>query len=426
MDRHPVPLSECGGTVPSPTDRPQVLRRNLLLDTSAAIGMGAGLAVVGTILPSVARQQGLSSMGLAVFAAIPFLTSLLSLLAGRIGPRTTRHLSASRAIGAAGLLLVLLVPQPPAIALAMLIFWLAWSLGAPMQQRIWTGIYPTESRGRLLGIVGSGRSLATMAALVAFALGATSVGWPAIVALVAVVGIITGMAPSRLNMDGDEAIASYGVLEPIRTVLRRPVMRSFTLAQLIFGTGMVTLPALLAMIQVDRLGLSIGDIALAGFTGAIVTTVTFNLWGRLASRTSSLLSMTCGTILGTLAMATFALAPDFRTLLIGSALLGAANAAIDVSWPLLIADHATRDEQAAAASGLAAIMGLRGLLMPLIIMAPIQAGLLDVTGGLVICVAAAVVGCVMYIRLSRLYRWPLRLGRRAAGMAVAGWRGLLA
>ncbi len=49
-------------------------------------------------------------------------------------------------------------------------------------------------------------------------------------------------------------------------------------------------------------------------------------------------------------------------LLVASALLGAADAAIDVSWPLLIADHAARDEQAAAAAGLGAIMGLRGLL----------------------------------------------------------------
>ena len=39
-------------------------------------------------------------------------------------------------------------------------------------------------------------------------------------------------------------------------------------------------------------------------------------------------------------MAAFAVAPDFAVLLLASALLGAANAAIDVSWPLLIADHA--------------------------------------------------------------------------------------
>jgi predicted MFS family arabinose efflux permease len=329
-------------------------------------------------------------------------------------------------LGAAGLLLVLVAPQPLFMGLAMLGFWLAWSLGAPMQQRIWSGIYPSASRGRLLGIVGSGRSLATMTALLAVTFAAAGAGWLAIVAVVAIVGIVAGLAPSRLTLDTDQEIPSYGAVESVRTVLRRPMLRRITAAQLIFGSGMVALPALIAMIQVDRLGLSIADIAVAGFTGAAVTVVTFSAWGRLASRTSGLVSMTSGTILGTLAMATFALAPDFTVLLVASALIGAANAAIDVSWPLLIADHAARDEQAAAAAGLGAIMGLRGLIMPFVIVLPIQLGLLDVTGALLLSVVAGVTGTVLYLRISGLYRVPVRVANRAAGLAAAGLRGLSA
>ena len=65
------------------------------------------------------------------------------------------------------------------------------------------------------------------------------------------------------------------------------MLRRITAAQLVFGSGMVALPALIAMVQVDRLGLSIGDIAMAGLMGAAVTVVTFSAWGRLASRTSA-------------------------------------------------------------------------------------------------------------------------------------------
>ena len=207
LNWRPIPLPDSSGIAHALSARPSTLQRNLLLDLSAAVGLGAGLAVVGSLLPSMARQQGLGSMGLAAFAAIPFLTSLLGLLAGRIGPRTPTHLSVYRALGAAGLLLVLVAPQPLFIALAMLGFWLAWSLGAPMQQRIWSGIYPSASRGRLLGIVGSGRSLATMTALLAFTFAAAGAGWLAIVAVVAVVGIVSGMAPSRLTLDTDEEVA---------------------------------------------------------------------------------------------------------------------------------------------------------------------------------------------------------------------------
>jgi predicted MFS family arabinose efflux permease len=384
----PIPLPDSSGIAHALSARPSTLQRNLLLDLSAAVGLGAGLAVVGSLLPSMARQQGLGSMGLAAFAAIPFLTSLLGLLAGRIGPRTPKHLSIYRAT------------RP--------------------------GIYPSASRGRLLGIVGSGRSLATMTALLAFTFAAAGAGWLAIVAVVSVVGIVSGMAPSRLTLDTDEEVPSYGALESIRTVLRRPMLRRVTTAQLVFGSGMVALPALIAMVMVDRLGLTLGDIAVAGFTGSAVTVLTFGAWGRLASRTNGLVTMTSGTILGTLAMATFALAPDFSILLVASALIGAANAAIDVSWPLLIADHAARDEQAAAAAGLGAIMGLRGLIMPFVIVLPIQFGLLDVTGALLLCVVAGVTGTTLYLRLSGLYRVPVRVAGRAAGLAAAGLRGLSA
>jgi len=58
--------------------------------------------------------------------------------------------------------------------------------------------------------------------------------------------------------------------------------------------------------------------------------------------------------------------------------------------------------------------------------APIQAGLIDVTGALLFCVAAGVTGTLLYLRLSGLYRVPVRVAGRAAGMAAAGLRGLTA
>ena len=56
-------------------------------------------------------------------------------------------------------------------------------------------------------------------------------------------------------------------------------------------------------------------------------------------------------------------------------------------------------------------MGLRGLIMPFIIVAPIQAGLLDVTGGLLAVRAPSASSAgALYLRLSGLYRLPVRVG----------------
>ena len=405
----PLPPLVTSGIAHARLPQPSTLQRNVLLDLTAALGMGTSLAVVGALLPAVARREGLDPMGLAALAALPFLASLLSVLAGRIGPRTPTRLAFFRATGSAGLLLVLVTPQPLFIALAMFGFWAAMSLSGPTQQRLWAAMYPSAERGRLLGIVGSGRSAAAMAALLAFTFAAGGSGWLLILALVAVIGIVSAFASSQLTVEAAEGAGHYSARESVATVLRLPMLRKITMAQLVFGSGMVAAPALIAMVQVDRLGLGLEDVALAGLVGSFAMTITFGAWGRLAGRTAALVTMTAGTLLGTLAMAAFAVAPDVGSILVASALLGAAGAAIDVSWPLLITDHAGPDEQAAAAAGLGAIMGFRGLLMPFIIVAPIHAGLLDETGGLLICTLAAGTGALLYVRLSGLDRLPRRL-----------------
>jgi hypothetical protein len=392
---------------------PTTLQRNAGLDLVAALGMGASMAVVGALMPAVARREGLDALGLAALAALPFLASLLSLLAGRIGPQTPARLAIFRAAGSAGLLLVLLAPHPLLIALATFGFWAAMSLSGPLQQRLWATLYPSTVRGRVLGIIGSGRSAAAMAALLACTF-ATGEGWLAIVAVVSLAGIASASATSRLIVGGDVAGATYSARESVATVMRLPTLRSIAMAQLVFGSGMVAAPALIAMVQVDRLGLAIGDVALAGLMGSLATTLTFGFWGRLASRTGALITMTSGTMLGTVAMTGFALAPDLASILVASAVLGAAGAAIDVSWPLLIADHAGRHEQSAAAAGLGAIMGIRGLVLPFVIVAPVHAGLLDETGGLLICMVAAGAGALMYVRLSGMAHRSAGVMRRAA------------
>lgn len=388
--------------------QPTTLQRNVMLDMTAALGVGSSIAVVGALLPAVARRGGLDPMGLAALAALPFLASLLSLLAGRIGPRTPHQLAFVRALGSAGLLIVLVAPEPLFIAVAAFGFWAAMSLGGPTQQRLWTTMYPAPERGRLLGIIGSGRSAAAMAALLAFTLVTTRDGWLPILAIVIVVGVGSAIATTRLRLTDGAVQAQYGAWHSIVAVWRRPTLRRITISQLVFGAGMVAAGAFIALVQVDRLDLSFADIALAGLMGALATTLTFGLWGRLAGRTGPIRTMTAGTILGATSLATFALAQDATMILLASLLLGAHQAAIDASWPLLIADHAEPHDQAAAAAGLGAIMGLRGLIIPFLFMVPLHAGLIDETGGLVLCTTVAAAGALMYLRLSGL-------GARVAG-----------
>jgi hypothetical protein len=72
------------------------ITRNLSLDLIAAIGYGVSGALISTLLPTIARRGGLEPLGLAALSAAPFLTNLLSVFAGRFGPRSTRQFALLR------------------------------------------------------------------------------------------------------------------------------------------------------------------------------------------------------------------------------------------------------------------------------------------------------------------------------------------
>jgi predicted MFS family arabinose efflux permease len=386
--------------------RPSTLQRNLALDLSSAVGLGTTMAIVTVLLPSVARREGLDTMGLAALAALPFLARLLTLFAGRIGPRSPARLGVLRAVGALGLLLVLIAPHPLLIAAATFGFWISFALGAPLQQRIWATIYPSPDRGRLLGYVGTGRFAAGTVALLTITVAATTSGWVPIVAVVAGVGAISSLAVTRMSVPGVESGQTHSAKGSIRSVMSTPMIRRIATAQLLFGAGLMAAPAFIAMVHVDRLGLTISDIALAGLLGYGSTAATIGLWGRFAGRVGALRTISAGTVLGTIALSVFAFAPDFPTVIAATLLLGTSLAALNASWPLLIADHAGAGDQASVAAGLNSIMGLRGLITPFLVMAPVQAGLIDETGGLVICLMLASTGALLYGRIAGLVRLP--------------------
>lgn len=403
--------------------RPTTLRRNLLLDMSSAVGLGTTMAIVAVLLPSVARREGLDSMGLAALAALPFLASLLTLFAGRIGPRSPARLAVLRSAGALGLLLVLIAPHPFLIAAATFGFWISFALGAPLQQRIWATIYPAADRGRLLGLVGTGRFAAGTVALLAITIAATTSGWVPIVAVVAAVGAVSSLAVGRMSVPGIESGEAYSARGSIRAVMGAPMIRRIATAQLLFGAGLVAAPALIAMVHIDRLDLEVADIALAGLLSYGTTAATIGLWGRAASRVGALSTISAGTAVGAASLAVFAMAPDFRGIIVATILLGTASGAVNASWPLLIAEHAGEGQQTEVAAGLNSIMGLRGLVVPFLIMAPVSAGIVNETGGLVICLVTASAGAILYARLAGLRlpdaarEWLHRVERDAAIVA---------
>jgi MFS family permease len=378
-----------------------LLRRNLLLDLATAVGMGITTALVASLLPSVSRRAGLDPIGLAFLASAPFVANLLGLFAGRLGPRTTRQLAATRAAGAALLLVLVFAPAPIVLTAVAIGFWLSISFATPLQQRIWGAMYPVRERGRLIGKVATGRAAAAGTAALIGGVVADQIGGLAVVAIAGMVGAICATSTSRLRVPLDAAVPVYSARASWQTFRRIPALRQVGTAQAFFGGGLIAAAPLYALVQVDRLSLSLTEIGTIGILASLATTISCLAWGSLADRRGAMPAMQIGSALGFLSLLLYAVAPSVLVLWLAAICVGLANAAIDLGISSVLSEHTTLEERAAAMSGFNALTGARGIVAPFVASGLVQSGLMNITGALLLCAATTGIGALLYLRLSR-------------------------
>jgi DHA1 family inner membrane transport protein len=386
--------------------------RSLSLDLVAAIGYGVSGALVSTLLPTIARRGGLEPLGLAALAAAPFLTNLLSVFAGQLGPRSTRQFALLRGIGAGSLAALLFVPGAPVIVAVALVFWISISFSSPFQLRFWGATYPGRIRGRVVGFLGTGRAAAAgVAALVGGVL-ADQLGGPTAVALAGLVGVGCALAYAGFRASASAAPPGYSARESIRAMRARPTLQRVALAQGFFGGGFIAAGPLYALVYVDRLDLSLSDVGIIGVFGAAATTVSFLAWGAVADRFDALAAMRYGSLIGLAGLVGYAVAPGLAVLLVAALGIGVASSSIEVGVAGVISDNTPLASRAAAMSGWNAITGARGLVAPFFMSSLVQFGVVSLTGGLLMCASASALGVV-------LFWWAAQRARSEALLAGA-------
>ncbi len=178
----------------------------------------------------------------------------------------------------------------------------------------------------------------------------------------------------------------------------RPVLARVTLAQGFYGGGLVAAIPLYALVYVDRLDLSLGDVGMIGVLAAVSTTVSFMVWGEVVDRRGSIVALRFGSVLGLTSLVIYAVAPNVAFLWIAAVAGGAAGASIDVGWAAIVSEHTSLASRSAAIAGMNALTGARGIAPAFAMSALLQLGILDVTAGLVVCSIATGIGVVLYAR----------------------------
>ena len=403
----------------SPSLETRWLRRNLSLDVLASVGIGVTIAMVVSLLPSIAREAGMAPIVLALLAAVPFIANLLSAFGSRLSARSTLQLGLMRVLGAALILLVALMPTAPVVVLVVFAFWLSLALGGPFHVRLWGQIYPAHARGRVLGLFGSARSAAVAIAAFAGGMLADSIGGFQAVAVMGTIGVVCITGYFGLRSSTNPILPSYTARSSFRVLLSNPVLRRVVVAHSFYGAGVVAAVPLFAMVHVDRLGLSMAQVGFIGVIGALVTTVSYPIWGVMVDRIGSLSALRLGTFLGLLAVVGYTIAPSPILLWVAAAAMGAAGAAPAPPNVAIHAPEPRREERRPARAGWNGTTGIWGIAAPLTMSLLVGAGILTVSAGLAIAAITTAMGVAMYLATdsrTAIVKRAVRDSRMAQGL----------
>jgi NNP family nitrate/nitrite transporter-like MFS transporter len=376
----------------------RAIGRNLALDLIAAIGVGVTMALISSLLPTIARRGGLEPLGLSALAAAPFVANFLGAFAGRVGARSPREVAGMRGIGAGALVLLVLTPNPIVMVLVAVLFWLSLSFTGPFQLRLWGTVYPSRLRGRVVGVIGMGRAAAGALAAFAGGLVADRLGGPPAVAIAGVIGVVCAVAYTGVRAGSADDAPRFSARESLRALRERPVLARMALAQGFYGGGFIAAAPLFALVYVDRLDLSLADVGVIGILTAASTTVAFPMWGAVADRFGPLAVLRFGGSIGLCALVAYALAPHVVVLWFAALAAGTASASIDVGIAAVVSEQTPLATRAAAMAGWNAFTGARGIVAAFLMSSLLQVGVVDVTTGLLLCAAATAVGVGLYAR----------------------------
>jgi len=189
----------------------------------------------------------------------------------------------------------------------------------------------------------------------------------------------------------------FSAREAFGALTSRPGLARLVGAQLVFGLGTIAATPLYALVFVDRLHLPLADVGTVAVVGGISTTAAYLAMGAVIDRYGHALALQAGALTGAASVACFALAGGIPVLWAGAILGGVSAAGIDIGIQGAMSHHTPLADRAAAMAGWNAATGPRGIIAPLLASAAVQAGLLDVTGALLLCVVPAFLGFLLYL-----------------------------
>lgn len=360
---------------------PRPARRSLGWDLLAGACSGAYMGMVFPFLTRIARGQlGAPELLIVLLSAAPFVGNLSSpLWARQMEGRAKMPFVLGSWLSARSLLFLMPLAFSPLSFVALMGgLQFVGTISTPAYTSLMRDIYPDQARGRLMGYVRvAAQSLMFVATLVAGRLLDGGVSFRVLFPVAGLLGFMAAWAFSHVRAlaPPQDSLSSNGqppvstkqfMLETLRILRENVGYRWFALSVFTYGFGNLMVQPLFALYQVDVLHISNTQLANLANFASLWSIVGSFFWGRFMDRHGSSLAVLLSICLITLIPLVYLFSPTVNGLFLAALLGGFGLAGIELSYLASILSYAEPARAAQYQSLHSLLVGVRGVLAPLV------------------------------------------------------------
>lgn len=362
-------------------DVPRAARHSFRWDALAGAATGAYMGMTFPFFARIARGELHASPGLIAFmAAAPFIGNLLApLWARQMEGKAKLPFVIGSWVPARLLLFLMPLATLPWLFVGLVSgLQFVGTISTPAYTTLMRDIYPDRARGRLLGYVRvCAQAMMFVSTLAAGRLLDHVVSYRYLFPAAGVLGLLAAYsfskvralpdAPPGPSPDQARQLTTPAFVRDTLAILKENVgYRWFALSVFTYGFGNLMVVPLYALYQIDVLGISNTQIAnLANFSSLLSIAGMF-FWGRFIDRRGAPVTVLLSIVLIAAIPLVYLFAHSVSGLLVAAALAGFGFAGIELSYMQSILGYAEPGRAAQYQSLHSLLLGIRGVLAPLV------------------------------------------------------------
>ncbi len=382
---------------------PADVRRNFLLDATAAILVGVFVAVTTTFVPVVARRLGASDFELSLVTAAPYAGNLSAFLAVRYfqGRRKLPYMVFCWTLARGLFLLMAVITTSVPFVVITVLFWIIVSLPVPGYAEVIRQIYPDAYRGRAMAYVRIGMTACIIVATPLAGQLLDLVGYQWVFPVAALFGVASSLVFGRIRLvEGlaDQSRTFRGIFSVLRS---DRAFRGLQIAFFVYGFGNLMLAPLLPIFLVDELRLNYTEVGLLGLVNSIFWMLGYVVFGRAVDRRGAYWTLQVSFLMTFVMPVSLVLASDMGLVAVAYVFSGLATAGIDLGWLTAIIALADRDRVGDYAALHSFLVGIRGFGAPFFAITLLAIPGIGLRGGLVMSALLIIAGWIIFRSVPR-------------------------